>query len=72
MRKDYISKRALAHEYFPDAEHHVAVNHLMRWINRCTPLLKELQANGYHTRKRYFSPIQRERVYDFLGDPYFF
>lgn len=69
MKKNYISKQALAHEYFPDATPHVAVNHLMRWINRCAPLLAELSASGYRTRKRYFSPIQREYVYDFLGDP---
>ena len=55
MKKDYISKHDLAHEFFPDAERHVAVNHLMR----C----------GYRTKKRYFSPVQREIIYDFIGDP---
>jgi len=69
MKKDYISKRALAHEYFPDADHHVAVNHLMRWINRCVPLLEELSTNGYRTKKRYLSPEQRELIYDYIGDP---
>ena len=42
MKKDYISKHDLAHEFFPDAERHVAVNHLMRWINRCPPLVEKI------------------------------
>ena len=65
MKKDYISKHDLAHEFFPD----VAVNHLMRWINRCPPLVEKLRACGYRTKKRYFSPVQREIIYDFIGDP---
>ena len=69
MRKGYIQKQALAHEYFPEATPHVAVNHLMRWIVRCTPLLKELEQLGYHKKKRYFSPTQRELIYEYLGDP---
>ena len=52
MKKDYISKHDLAHEFFPDAERHVAVNHLMRWINRCPPLVEKLRACGYRTKKR--------------------
>lgn len=69
MKKDYISKHDLAHEFFPDAERHVAVNHLMRWINRCPPLVEKLRACDYRTKKRYFSPVQREIIYDFIGDP---
>ena len=69
MKKNYISKHALSVEYFPSATHHVAVNHLMRWITRCTPLLKELEATGYTKKKRYFSPAQRTLIYDYLGEP---
>lgn len=54
MKKDYISKHDLAHEFFPDAERHVAVNHLMRWINRCPPLVEKLRAYGYRTKNGTF------------------
>ena len=69
MKKGYIRKQTLAHEYFPDATPHVAVNHLMRWINRCTELLAELTTQGYSKHKRYFSPSQVENIYYYLGEP---
>lgn len=69
MKKGYIRKQTLALEYFPDATPHVAVNHLMRWINRCTKLLSELEAQDYRKNKRYFSPTQKESIYYYLGEP---
>jgi len=69
MKKNYIRKQDLAHEYFPDATPHVAVNHLMRWVVRCAPLMEELLGDGYSNKKRYFSPRQRDMIYDYLGEP---
>ena len=34
------SKAELAMLYFPDSDPHVAVNHLMRWIYGCKPLME--------------------------------
>ena len=38
--------------YFPDSIPTTAVKHLMGWIKRCTPLMGELQAMGYHTSNK--------------------
>ena len=41
------SKAELAMLYFPDSDLHVAVNHLMRWVYNCKPLMDDLNKTGY-------------------------
>lgn len=65
MKKDYISKHDLAHEFFPDAERHVAVNHLMRWINRCLPSLRSCGPVAIAPRNGTFRPSS-ERLFTIL------
>ena len=43
-----MSKAELALLYLPDHEPHAAVTQLMRWVNACEPLLRELEEAGYN------------------------
>ena len=56
--------------YFPDSIPTTAVKHLMGWIKRCTPLMGELQAMGYHTSNKTFTPRQVKAIVEQLGEPY--
>lgn len=62
-------KTELALLYFPDATSRTAVRHLMRWIDRCKPLLVELEACGYTTRQKSFTCRQVHLIYGHLGEP---
>lgn len=64
-----MNKTEIALLYFPDSTPKVAVRHLMRWINRCTPLLHELEATGYCSTQKYFTCRQVRLIYYHLGEP---
>lgn len=64
-----ISKRQVAHSYFPHVKPHTAVCHLMAWILRSKPLCQELAETGYTKKSRYFTPHQVTRIQYYLGDP---
>ena len=49
------TKKELALLYFPDSNPRTAVNHLMSWIRRCTPLWNELQQTGYYPTSKAFT-----------------
>ena len=55
--------------YFPDSQPRTAVNHLMAWINRCTPLLGQLETAGYEKTSKGFTPRQVRLIVEHLGDP---
>lgn len=56
--------------YFPETENmHSAVNHLMRWINRCKPLREKLEASGYSKHRKWFSPCEVALIVEYLGAP---
>jgi len=64
------SKKELALCYFPTSENpHSAVNHLMAWINRCTPLREALEQQGYQKTAKWFSPKEVRMIIDHLGEP---
>ena len=63
------TKKELALMYFPQSSPRTAVNHLMAWINLCTPLLSELEQTGYQKRNKAFSPKQVKAIVDYLGEP---
>ena len=73
MDKDFIirsyTKKELALQYFPDSMPRTAVNHLMSWIRRCRPLWTELQATGYTTTSKSFTPRQVRAIVEQLGEP---
>lgn len=63
------TKKELSLMYFPDSIPTTAVKHLMGWIKRCTPLMDELQAMGYHTSNKTFTPRQVKAIVEQLGEP---
>lgn len=64
------SKKELALLYFPTATNsHTAVNHLMAWIRRCTPLYESLMKIGYQKNAKYFSPREVKLIIEYLGEP---
>ena len=63
------TKKELALLYFPGSNPRTAVNHLMSWIRRCTPLWNELQQTGYYPTSKAFTPRQVRAIVDYLGEP---
>lgn len=63
------TKKELALSYFPDSIPRTAVNHLMSWIHNCPALWSELQASGYVTTTREFTPRQVRLIVEHLGEP---
>ncbi len=55
MKIKIYNKFELAWLDYPLQSKHVAVNHLMRLINHCTPLVTALRNEGYHPRDKTFS-----------------
>ena len=69
MEQKCYSKQELALQYFPDATPEVASAHLMRWINRCPSLLKQLEESGYQKNAKEFNPLQVSFIFFHLGEP---
>ena len=63
------TKKELALLYFPDSPPHTAVNHLMALIRRCDMLRDELQAMGYYSRSKVFTPREVGAIVEWLGPP---
>nr|WP_287573856.1 DUF4248 domain-containing protein [Prevotella sp.] len=63
------TKKELALMYFPQSNPRTAVNHLMVWIHRCTPLWDELLQTGYKTTSKEFTPKQVRAIIEQLGEP---
>jgi len=64
------SKQELANAYFPTASSsRVAVNHLMAWVHRCTPLWEGLAETGYNRCSKYFTSKQVMLIVEHLGEP---
>ncbi len=63
------SKRAIALQYFPDAKPTTAEKRLMIWINRCSPLVRLLEANGYRKFRKNFTRKEVDIIFDYLGEP---
>lgn len=63
------TKQELGLLYFQDATPDVASAHLMRWINRCPPLLKQLEESGYQKNAKEFNPLQVSFIIFHLGKP---
>ena len=73
MDKDFIirayTKKELALLYFPDSNPRTAVNHLMSWIRNCKQLWQQLEATGYCTTSKAFTPRQVKAIVEQLGEP---
>ena len=63
------SKKELALLFFPDSTPETAVKHLMALIRRCDMLWDELQAMGYYSNRKTFTPREVKAIIDWLGAP---
>lgn len=63
------TKKELALMFFPDSTPETAVKHLMALIRRCDMLWDELQAMGYYSKSKTFTPRQVQAIVDWLGAP---
>ncbi len=64
------TRRALARAYFPDTDPVEAVRRLRRWIQRCTPLYRELTAGGTPFDGRKLLTVREVRlIMEYLGEP---
>ena len=63
------TKKELALMYFPDSQPRTAVNHLMAWIRRCTPLWLKLRSIGYQPTSKVFTPREVRAIVEQLGEP---
>lgn len=69
MKIRSYSKQELAMLYFPDSDPRIATNHLMRWINRCLPLLEALAKLHYRRSAKFFTTTQVTMIMEYLGEP---
>ena len=63
------TKKELALLYFPGSTPGTAVKHLMVTIRRNDMLWDELQAMGYYTRRKTFTPREVREIIDWFGAP---
>lgn len=63
------TKKQLALSYFPDSQPRTAVNRLMAWVKKCTPLWQQLQLSGYRKTSKTLSPREVKLIVEYLGDP---
>ena len=64
------SKQELAMLYFPDADPHVAVNRLNRWIRNCPDLRVRIASFKVSKYSKFFTSDQVRLIVDYLGDPW--
>ena len=69
MKIKIYKKFELAKLYFPEQSKHVALNHLMRMVNHCPPLLEALRSEGSDRLAKTFPLRQPLLIYEYLGEP---
>ena len=63
-------KSELAMLYFPQYSAHATMQHLRRWILRCTELHEALKKSGYRGNgTHYFLRSEVELIVRYLGEP---
>ena len=67
MKIKIYNKFELAQFYYPESSKHVALNHLMRLVNQCQPLLEALKQEGYKRLAKTFTMRQTLLIYEYLG-----
>lgn len=66
---DKNTKQYIARQYYPHLKRHSGIRALCRDIARCTQLVAELQKTGYNNRVHRFTDIQKQLIYEYLGEP---
>ena len=69
IEKRSYGKTELALLYFPKATPKVALNRLVRWINRIPELSQMIKRSGTGKFAHFYSKQQVEAIVDFLDDP---
>ena len=69
MKHTFVSKTDLAVAYFPHISRQAARHKLMQFIRDDSHLLAELEATGYSSNNRQFSPLQVDIIFRRLGNP---
>lgn len=69
MKIKIYKKFEFAKLYFPEQSKHVVLNHLMRMVNHCPPLLEALRREGYERLAKTFTMRQTLLIYEYLGEP---
>lgn len=63
-------KVELAKMYFPKLSDPVSVAKLRRWIRNCTPLMKELEAEGdFYPRLKMYNAREVRLIVRYIGEP---
>lgn len=62
-------KTELARLYFPELDAKTGVQKIRRWIQRCQPLAKELEAARYRSQQKEFTARQVRLIIRHLGEP---
>ena len=69
MKKSFVSKTDLAVSFFPHISRPAARHKLMQFINEDPELIKQLNAAGYKSMNREFTPLQVDIIFARLGNP---
>lgn len=64
-----MKKSELALYYFPETSSSAGISRLMRWIHGCPPLMRDLEAVGYHRSQKLLTARQVALITAHLGEP---
>ena len=64
-----VDKATIAKRYFPHLDNDSALRHFNRWIERCPPLMHDLELTGWKKRARILTHRQISLIHYHLGEP---
>ena len=64
-----VDKAAVAKRYFPHLGTRQALRQFNRWIERCPPLMRDLELTGWKKRVHTLTHRQISLIYYHLGEP---
>ena len=59
----------LALQYFPNISQKSATMQLLKWVRVSDKLVSQLESSGWHPRKKYLTPRQKDYIVEHLGEP---
>ena len=69
MKIKIYKKFQLAKSRHFRSSRNTSLNHRMRMVNHCPPLLEALQREGYERLAKTFTMRQTLLIYEYLGEP---
>ena len=64
-----VDKATIAKRYFPNLDASKALRRFNLWIERCPPLMHDLELTGWHKKARSLTHRQISLIYYHLGEP---